>query len=209
MYQRPLSIVILALCGSAAAPPALAVGFGRIPESLVYGQALDLSVPLRVEPGESLSPACLNAELRLGEQRLPKAAVWLQLEGMGRGAEAARVRIRSNVLVQEPVVAVSLSVGCTGPVSRQFVVFADPPTAFTEAAPARVAELPPATVTATTGVRTQASPTRPAMATTAGARVSGGATGATRVRSAHRPGLRIASAPHSLWCAATYVPHLG
>jgi pilus assembly protein FimV len=180
MYQRPLSIVILALCGSAAAPPALALGFGRIPESLVYGQALDLSVPLRVEPGESLSPACLNAELSLGEQRLPKAAVRLQLEGMGRGAEAARVRIRSNVLVQEPVVAVSLSVGCTGPVSRQFVVFADPPTAFTEAAPTRVAELPPATVTATTGVRTQASPAGPGLATTAGARVSGRATGATR-----------------------------
>ena len=209
MYQRPLSIVILALCGSAAAPPALALGFGRIPESLVYGQALDLSVPLRVEPGESLSPACLNAELSLGEQRLPKAAVRLQLEGMGRGAEAARVRIRSNVLVQEPVVAVSLSVGCTGPVSRQFVVFADPPTAFTEAAPTRVAELPPATVTATTGVRTQASPDPPRRGHHRGCKSQRPSDRDNTCRSAHRPGLRRASAPHSQWCAATCVPHLG
>ena len=180
MYQRPLSIAILALCGSAAVPHALALGFGRIPESLAYGQAIDLSVPLRLDPGESLSPACLSAEINLGERRLPKAAVRLQLEGMGQGAQAARVRIRSDVVVQEPVLAVSLSVGCSGAVSRRFMVFADPPVTGVDATPSVVAELPRAVVGATPRFRSQDTPTRPAVATSTGAKGDTNPTGATR-----------------------------
>jgi pilus assembly protein FimV len=127
MYKRPLRNVILALCGCAAALHTLALGFGRIPESIAFGQALDLMVPLRLEPGENLSPACLRAEVSVGEQRLPAAAVQAVLERAADDPERARVRIRSAVVVLEPLVAVNLSVGCSGPVSRQFTLFADPP----------------------------------------------------------------------------------
>ncbi len=121
MFQRPLSHAILLLVGFAAASPVLALGFGRIPESIPFGQPLDLMVPLRLDGGEP-SPSCLQAQVRIGEQRLPPRSLQLQLEG----GDEARVRIRSAIVVQEPMVEVQVTVGCNGPVSRQFVVFADP-----------------------------------------------------------------------------------
>ena len=201
MYQRPLSIVILALCGSAAAPHALALGFGRIPESLVYGQALDLSVPLRLEPGESLSPACLNAELSLGEQRLPKAAVRLQLEGMGRGRRGrprahpqqragAGARGRRQLVGGLHRPGVTAVRGVCGPARPRSL----------EAAPAAVAALPPAAVTATTrrahaGLASRAPP-RP---TPRGRKQSAARRAARRTRqSAHAARTAQSIAPRSL-----------
>jgi pilus assembly protein FimV len=140
----------------------MALGFGPIAESIGHGQALDLSVPLRLDSGDnlSLSPAGLNAELSLGAQRLPKSAVRLQLDSKGQGADAARVRIRSNVAVYEPAVAVKLSVGVSGLVSRQFMVFADPSVTALEAAPLLVAETPRPAAGVPPGVRTQAAQTQ-------------------------------------------------
>jgi hypothetical protein len=145
MYQRFLRAAVLALCGVLAATHALALGFGRVPDSVVLGRALDLSVPLRLVPGESLSAACLQAEVSVGDQRLPPGTVQAVLERTGDGPDDARIRIRSSTLVHEPLVAVSLSVGCSGPVSRQFVVFADPaPTSTEVPALATVEALPSA-----------------------------------------------------------------
>jgi hypothetical protein len=142
MYQRPLSIAILAIGGFAAAFDTLALGFGRIPESIAFGQALDLSVPLRLDAGESLTPACVQAEVHVGEQRLGPGAVAITLERRGESRDDLRVRIRSAQVVQEPLVAVNLTVGCNGSVSRQFVVFADPPDNRIDAMRVAAAEVP-------------------------------------------------------------------
>ncbi len=140
MYQRPLSIAILAIGGFAAASDALALGFGRIPESIPFGQALDLAVPLRLDAGESVTPACVQAEVHVGEQRLAPGTVLVTLERR----DDLRVRIRSAQVVQEPLVAVNLVVGCGSSVSRQFVVFADPPDSRADASRVAVADVPPA-----------------------------------------------------------------
>ncbi|MBN8492914.1 MAG: hypothetical protein J0M00_15990, partial [Burkholderiales bacterium] len=144
---------MLALAGAAGASSALALGFGRVPESVVLGQALDLTVPVRLDPGETLAPGCLQAEVHVGDHRLPPGAVQLALETPGG---EPRVRIRSNTVVLEPLVAVNLSLGCGNAVSRQFVVFADPadspagpaspPVPAAVAAVAPVADPPPARV---------------------------------------------------------------
>lgn len=122
MFQRPLRHAILLLVGFAAVPPVLALGFGRTPESIPFGQPLDLSVPLRLDGSAAPQASCLQAQVRIGEQRLPPRSVLVQLEG----GDEARVRIRSATVVQEPMVEVQLTLGCSGAVSRQFVVFADP-----------------------------------------------------------------------------------
>lgn len=127
MISRPLSIAILAVAGLAAASQVRALGFGRIPESIPFGQSLDLSVPLRLDAGETLTPACLQAQVHIGEQRVPPGSVLITLEGDGEAGGASRLRIRSATRVQEPLVRVSLSLGCDGAVSRQFAVLADPP----------------------------------------------------------------------------------
>ena len=108
MTLRPLCLAMLALAGAAGASPALALGFGRVPESVVLGQALDLAVPVRLDPGETLAPGCLKAEVYLGDHRLPPGAVQLALETLGG---EPRVRIRSNSVVLEPLVAVVSSAG--------------------------------------------------------------------------------------------------
>ena len=83
----------------AAASQVLALGFGRIPESMPFGQSLDLVVPLRLEAGESLAPGCVQAEVHVGEQRLPPGAVQVTLEPRGAGADEWRVRLRSATVV--------------------------------------------------------------------------------------------------------------
>lgn len=120
MSLRPLSSAILLLGGLAFTSPALALGFGRMPTSIALGQPLDLSVPLRLDGGAV--PGCLQAQVQIGEHRVPPGELHVGLEG----GDALRVRIRSAVVVREPAVVVRLSIGCSGPVSRQFAVLADP-----------------------------------------------------------------------------------
>ena len=126
MTSRPLSIAILACAGWSAASGALALGFGRLPESTAFGQPLDLVVPLRLEAGETLTAACVRAEVQLGAQRLPGHAVQVALEPRADERGALQLRLRSAQVVQEPLVAVKLVLGCGPAVSRQFAVLADP-----------------------------------------------------------------------------------
>jgi pilus assembly protein FimV len=145
MTLQSLRIALLACAGLVTSSQVLALGFGRIPDSIPFGQALDLSVPLRIDAGEPPAPACLQAEVHVGEQRLPPDGVLITLERGGEAGGAWQLRIRSAVMVQEPLVEVSVSVGCNGSVSRRFVVFADPPAAHVEVSRLALAE-PPAAV---------------------------------------------------------------
>ncbi|HYN60891.1 MAG TPA: hypothetical protein VET87_15260 [Rubrivivax sp.] len=129
-----------------------------MPDSVILGRALDLVVPLRLDPGESLSPACLQAEVSVGDRRLPRAAVQAELERTGHGPDGTRVRIRSTVVVQEPLVAVSLSVGCSGAVSRQFVVFANPAPTAADVPAVATAEALPWVAASASSVRAKVAP---------------------------------------------------
>ena len=149
MTLRSLSIAILACAGWAAASDALALGLGRTPESIAFGQPLDLSLPVRLEAGESLSVPCVQAVVHLGAQRLPPGAVAISLEPRGDARELL-LRLRSTRVVQEPLVAVDLTLGCGASVSRQFVTLADPlastpaqPASQPPAATSRAAAVPP------------------------------------------------------------------
>ena len=108
-----------------AAPLALAAGLGSGGGGAVLGQWLDFAVPVRLEPAERLAPECVNAEVTIGERRLPPSLVRTVLEGQGTGS--ARIRILTLQAVDEPVIGLQLSVGCQAPLSRHYVVLADPP----------------------------------------------------------------------------------
>jgi pilus assembly protein FimV len=153
MLQRLSRIAILAIWASAAGGSAWSFGIGRVPDAVVLGQPLDLAVPLHLAPAEALLPGCVNAEVTIGARRLPSEAVRVQLERAADGSANARVRIHSGVTVQEPVVAVHLTIGCPTSVDRQFTAFADPPAKLPSALPA-VAGVP--TAPATPGARAAA-----------------------------------------------------
>lgn len=143
MSALSLSRALACAAGLVATTGAAALGFGPVPDTVTFGQPLRLAVPLRLAPGESLDPGCTRATVLLGEQRLPPAAVQLQLEPAAGGAT---LRLSSTTVVLEPMVTVDLSVGCGRSAGRRFVVLADPPRDPAPppllAEPARVAAAP-------------------------------------------------------------------
>ncbi len=185
MYTRPLSIAIFVIAGFVAASEVLALGFGRVPESIAFGQALDVSVPLHLDAGESLAPGCVRAEVHVGEQRLAPGAVVVTLEHSGVARDDMRLRIRSSIVVREPLVALNLTLGCAGSVSRQFVVFADPPQSRVDATQVAEAEsaLAPAQTLSVAPAQAQAVAASRAAVQTAAGGASGKALGNTQRRS--------------------------
>lgn len=109
-----------------AAAPAKALGFGRIGNTTQLGQPLNFAAAIRLENDESLSRECVAAEVMVGESRLQPGQVRVTLEA-GTAPNERLVRITTSTLIDEPVVTVSVSVGCTSKVTRKFVAFIDPP----------------------------------------------------------------------------------
>ena len=91
----------------------------------MLGQPLDFAVQVRLEPGDTLTPECVMAEVMAGDRRVPPGLVRTLLEITG--PEAARVRVQTQTVMDEPVIGIQLSVGCTARMTRRYVVLADPP----------------------------------------------------------------------------------
>ncbi|MBA4176761.1 MAG: hypothetical protein C0505_09400 [Leptothrix sp. (in: Bacteria)] len=107
----------------------------------MMGQPLDFPISVRLAPDETLTPSCLAAEVTVGDRRLAAAAVSTVLEMTG--TQSARIRVRTSLSVDEPVVGVLLTANCgTVRMSRRFVVLADPP--LQSAAPQPVSAFVPA-----------------------------------------------------------------
>lgn len=102
------------------------MGFGRLSAAAVLGQPLSLPIPLRLEPGERLEPQCVFAEVLAGDTAIHHERVRVRIE---QGATAANwlARITTTVPIDEPVLDITLTVGCEQRFSRRFVAFADPP----------------------------------------------------------------------------------
>ena len=110
----------------AASQPAFAVGFGRISHTTSLGQTLDFTVPVSVEAAEQLTSDCVSAEVFLGDYRVPPSSVISRLEWSGDSVVRV-LRVSTTVRVDEPVVNVTLTAGCPPRLTRQFVLFVDPP----------------------------------------------------------------------------------
>lgn len=117
---------------AALAFDAAALGFGAAPSSAVLGRSLDQVIPLRLEAGESVSPECVSVEATIGDRRVPSSDLATRIEGEGH---AVSLRVLSNWVVDEPVLSLSVGVGCPVRLSRRFVLFADPPAALAPSAP--------------------------------------------------------------------------
>ena len=124
-----------------AATAAHAVGFGRITNLTQLGQPLNFAAGVRLEPDELLPRECVSAEVQSGDNKLQPGQVRVTLESAGDAAER-NVRVTTSTLIDEPVVTVSVTLGCNAKVTRKFVAFIDPPMInMAQAAP--VETLPP------------------------------------------------------------------
>ena len=109
-----------------SAPAAQALGFGRSMVSTTLGQPLDFSAPLENDDSEALARRCLSAEVRVGDAMLASEHVRATIEN-GPHVGERRIRVTTQTAINEPVVTVDLTIGCTSQMSRQFVEFVDPP----------------------------------------------------------------------------------
>ena len=106
--------------------PASAMGFGKVGSPTLLGQRLDFSARVRLEGDETLEHKCVSASVHAGENRLGDDQIRVSLQA---GADAAERMVRVTTLhaVDEPVVTVDVTIGCTSRISRKFVTFLDPP----------------------------------------------------------------------------------
>ena len=154
---RQLLVAVVAISCSGAAT---AFGFGPIRANVVLGQPLNLAVPVALAEGETLSAECASAEVTAGELKLAPGQARVRVT-QGRDASEVVLRITTSGVVEEPVLTVTLHVGCPTRLSRTVVLLADPPLVTTVSAPP---ERPPAlaTVAPSTATATAAAAAPPA-----------------------------------------------
>lgn len=133
--HRPWLWLAIGSATALAVASAAAAGLGSGASSAVLGQPLDFAVQVRLDAGDSLTPECVSAEVTTGDRRVPPGLVRTVLQITG--PESARVRVQTQTSIDEPVIGIQLSVGCTARMTRRYVVLADPPhTAAQATAPA-------------------------------------------------------------------------
>lgn len=127
-----------------ATSPAQSIGFGRVANGTQLGQRLNFSATVQLAPNEILPHECVEAEVSSGENKLQPGQVQVTLEGPN-GSRDRSVRVTSTSIIEEPVVTVRVTLGCTSKVSRTFVTFVDPPLIYAaHASPEAPSAEPPA-----------------------------------------------------------------
>jgi hypothetical protein len=181
--------LLLALAALAAAAPAAAWSIGGLRTPVVIGQPLDLA--LAVSGGEPLARECVRVDARYGEQALPRGQLSVAVEPTADPARTL-LRVRSVQAVDEPVVTLTVGLGCPARLTREFVLFAELPTLAAAPAgagpqPAAVESPAPTVAAAPAATMALESPPPPPRSAAAAA--------ATPARTAARPRLRLELLP--------------
>ncbi len=118
----------------AAGGSATAMGFGPVNPTVMLGQALNLRVPVQLDDGSGLEARCVFAEVTLGDRRLANEQVRTVVDN-GSNPNERVVRVTTTVAVDEPVIGVTVSVGCPVRLTRVYTAFAEVPAANLATAP--------------------------------------------------------------------------
>ena len=110
----------------ATAFPATAMGFGHTTTQTTLGQPLNFVATVALDTDESIPRECVFAEVFAGDAKIAPANVRVVLEPSPDSLQR-NIRVTTATRIDEPVVTVEISVGCTSRLSRRFVAFIDPP----------------------------------------------------------------------------------
>lgn len=111
------------LLSTALSSPAVTLGLHN--GVALLGRPLDLRVQVTLAPGESPNELCIRPEVFYGDSQVSSGNVTATLQQGPSGTEAS-LRIQSLQPINEPIVTVSVRVGCTSVFSRRYVLLADP-----------------------------------------------------------------------------------
>lgn len=130
-FKAKLVGVVLA----SAAISGSAMTLGRAQGAAWIGQRLEISIPVVMTPGLSVSDLCPRVEVFHGDNKVDASRVRVLTENTDR-PDTVQIRIYSSAFIDEPVVYLQLHVGCTQEVSRRYVLLAEPPVELRQPQPA-------------------------------------------------------------------------
>ena len=100
-----------------AAAQACALTLGTPQNPVVLGAPLDVRITIVPDPGQTLDSSCIQAQVMQGEVSTPVRTTLIAPQTL---------RIRSQQAINEPLVSLTVSAGCSGQISRSYTLFADP-----------------------------------------------------------------------------------
>ncbi|HET7526923.1 MAG TPA: hypothetical protein VFK10_13360 [Burkholderiaceae bacterium] len=119
-------IILVAPLALMASVPVQALSIVRAPSNVALGAPLNFPINVQLASDESINSTCVTADVQQGDQRMAPSTVRTSIE-QGGASEERVVRVYSTVAIEEPVVTVTLMLGCAIRLERRFTVFADPP----------------------------------------------------------------------------------
>lgn len=124
--RSPAPSALMLACLAMMSTSAWSLGVGRPQTASSLGQPLNLFFPVQIAPGEVVTADCIRADVTAGETQLPASGLRWQLETDGQQVLRG-VRLRSSQSINEPLVVVNLTLGCSSSFTRQYTAFIDPP----------------------------------------------------------------------------------
>jgi hypothetical protein len=124
---------LLIAVGAAASHPGWAVSVGGPEVQSKIGQPLKVRIPLSLQPAEELSADCLRAINPRGDDGPAVVGPRLAFDSLPR---PGAVLLTTRAAVTEPAVRFALQVGCDSPITKEFVVLLELPSADDVRAPA-------------------------------------------------------------------------
>ncbi|MEO8935305.1 MAG: hypothetical protein ABI277_17835, partial [Burkholderiaceae bacterium] len=176
-------VVLLGALASMGSADAGAMGLGAASVNSALGEPLRMSFPVSARRDEDVG--CVTVRAKSND--LP--SVLNARTAVIRNGFQTRVEVRSAQSIDEPAIGLVVSVGCSSPISREYVVFLDPPSIAPLAPALESAEAQPASVPARMPVR-RPEARRPQAAAVASVQPGGGA--AARGSAPRRPNARAA-----------------
>ena len=102
----------------------LAASLGRVRGAAIVGGPLDVTLSAQLDGAENPSSVCLSAEVFFGDSQISPDKVRTSISP-GAGASEVLVRIRTTVVLDEPVVTLYAREGCQQKNSRKYVLLAE------------------------------------------------------------------------------------
>ncbi|MDP3228349.1 MAG: hypothetical protein Q8N13_10295 [Acidovorax sp.] len=112
---------------------ASALSLGGSRGAVVLGAPVDLTFEVQPDAGSDVASSCVAASLVSGDTPIGDNRVRITPVSEMRG-RASAVRVQAAVAVDEPVLTVTLTAGCTGKITRTYTFLSDLPAALVRSA---------------------------------------------------------------------------
>ena len=103
----------------------MAMSLGQQGGVVLIGRPLDIAVQAVLDPQEDPVRLCLQADISYADNKIDSARIRATSQKKSQATNEAVIYIRTDVVVNEPIVTVNLRVGCLQKIERRYVVLTD------------------------------------------------------------------------------------